>query len=143
MPLRGESLRELVHLKRRMNQLFDEMLQPDQTPQALPEFAWTPVADVYEGDTSYYAEVELPGVSIKDVEVTADQGLLKITGERKPQKELTREGVQRMERYFGRFLREFSFPEPLESEKIEASLADGLLMIKIPKRKVRRSVRVD
>jgi HSP20 family protein len=143
MPLRGESLRELVHLKRRMNQLFDEMLQPDQTPQALPEFAWTPAADVYEDEAFYYAEVELPGVSIQDVEVTVDQGLLRISGERKPQKELTREGVQRMERYFGRFLREFSFPEALHSEKVHASLADGLLLIKIPRRITRRSVRVD
>ena len=143
MPLRGESLRELVHLKRRMNQLFDEMLQPDQTPQVLPEFAWTPVADVYEDEDHYYTEVELPGVSIQDVEVTADQGLLKVSGERKPQKELTREGVQRMERYFGRFLREFSFPEPLDSDKVHASLTDGLLLIKIPKRNIRLSVRVD
>jgi HSP20 family protein len=143
MPLRGESLRELVHLKRRMNQLFDEMLLPDQTPQVLPEFAWTPVADVYEDEAHYYTEVELPGVSIQDVEVTADQGLLKVSGERKPQKEMTREGVQRMERYFGRFLREFAFPEPLDSDKVHASLADGLLLIKIPKRNIRRSVRVE
>lgn len=143
MPIRGESLRELVYLRRRMNQLFDEMLQPDKTPQTLPDYTWTPAADVFEDEIGYFAEVELPGVTISDVEVTAEGNLLRISGERRPQKELTREGVQRMERYFGRFLREFSFPEPLDSERIQASLSDGLLVIKIPKNGGKRSIRVE
>lgn len=143
MPIRGESLRELVYLKRRMNQLFDEMLQPDKAPQSLPDYTWTPAADVYEDEECYFAEVELPGVTIGDVEVTAERNLLKIAGERRPQKEMTREGVQRMERYFGRFLREFSFPGPLDSARVEASLSDGLLVIKIPKNGGRRTIRVE
>jgi HSP20 family protein len=143
MPARGESLRELVYLRRRMNQLFDEMLQPDQPPQALPEYTWTPSADVYEDESAYYAEIELPGVAIEAVALTVEGSLLRVAGERVPQKEMTREGVQRMERYFGRFLREFSFPEVLDSEKVDASLTDGLLLIKIPKKVSRRSIRVE
>ena len=81
MPIRGESLRELVYLRRRLNQMFDEMLQPDKAPQALPDYTWTPAADVYEDEVFYFAEVELPGVTIGDVEVTAESNLLRIAGE--------------------------------------------------------------
>jgi HSP20 family protein len=142
MTSRNEWLREMSNLQRRMNQLFEGMLQPDQTPQALPEYNWTPQADVYEDDQNFYVEVELPGVQIEEVEVTCEGNVLRVKGQRKPLVELTRESVQRIERYFGPFLREFTFPEPLDTENITASLKAGVLMLTIPRTDQRRSIRV-
>jgi HSP20 family protein len=133
MGAKGESLRELVQLQRKMNQLFEEMLQPDRPHQAFPDYTWVPAADVYEDTGNYFLEMELPGVQIGDVEMICEGNLLRIAGERKPLLELTRESVQRMERYVGPFGREFTFPEALDSTRVEARLQDGVLSVKIPK----------
>jgi len=137
MTVKGESLRELVQLQRKMNQLFEEMLQPDQPRPALPEYTWVPAADVFEDGGNFYVELELPGIQIADVEIVCEGHVLRVLGERKPLMELTRESVQRLERYLGPFGREFSFPEGLESAGVEARLQDGVLSVKIPKRESR------
>lgn len=134
MTVKGESLRELVQLQRKMNQLFEEMLQPDQPRPALPEYTWVPAADVFEDGGHFYVELELPGIQIEDVELVCEGNTLRVLGERKPLIQLTRESVQRMERYLGPFGREFSFPEALESSRVEARLQDGVLSVQIPKR---------
>lgn len=141
MGVKGESLRELVQLQRKMNQLFEEMLQPDRSHHAAPEYTWVPAADVYEDAGHFHVELELPGVSIADVELVCEGNVLRVTGERKPLMELTRESVQRMERYLGPFGREFSFPEALDPSRVEARLQDGVLSVKISKRD-RRPVKV-
>ncbi len=142
MPLKGEGLREMVHLQRKMNQLFEEMLQPGQTPQAMPEYTWAPPADVFEDKKSYFVELELPGVWIEDVNVVCEGNILRVSGERRPALELTRESVQRMERYFGPFLREFAFPEPIDADHVSASLKDGVLVVSVARKGRARSVKV-
>jgi HSP20 family protein len=142
MPTKGDSLRELMLLQRRLNRLFDDMLEPDKAPGTLPEFSWTPSADVYEDSANYFVEVELPGVDIDDVEVTAEGNVVRISGERKAAGEPSRQTVQRMERYFGPFLREFSFPDVIDSGRVAASLNDGILLLKIPRKDCRRSIEV-
>ncbi len=141
MGAKAESLRELVQLQRKMNQLFEEMLQPDRQHHAAPDYAGVPAADVYEAAGHFPVERELPGVSISDVELVCEDNVLRVTGERKPLMELTRESVQRMERYVGPFGREFSFPEALDPAHVEARLQDGVLSVRISKRE-RRSVKV-
>ncbi len=141
MGAKAESLRELVQLQRKMNQLFEEMLQPDRQHHAAPDYAWVPAADVYEDAGHYHVELELPGVAISDVDLVCEDNVLRVAGERKPLMELTRESVQRMERYVGPFGREFSFPEALDPAHVEARLQDGVLSVRISKRE-RRSVKV-
>ena len=137
MTVKGESLREMVQLQRKMNQLFDEMLHPERPAPTLPDYEWVPAADVYEDAGSFFVDIELPGVQIAHVDLVCTGNTLRITGERKPLLELTRQSVQRMERYLGAFGREFSFPEALEPEKIEARLENGVLAVRIPKREKR------
>lgn len=138
MPLKGESLRELSHLQRRINLMFQEMLQPEAGHAAVPVYVWAPSADVCEDETAFYIDVELPGIALDAVTVACDEGRLRISGERKPSRELSPETVQRVERYFGPFLREVAFPGPVEAKKVTATLADGLLTVTVPKKKVAR-----
>ena len=138
---KGESMRELVQLQKKMNQLFEEMLQPGRPHEALPEYRWVPAADVYEDRRHYFVELEVPGVQIDDVDLTCEGNNLRVAGERKPVMELTRESVHRMERYIGPFGREFTFPEPLDPSKVEAHMEAGVLSVKIPKRH-HRSIKV-
>jgi HSP20 family molecular chaperone IbpA len=107
MTVKGESLRELVQLQRKMNQLFEEMLQPDQPRTALPEYTWVPAADVFEDGEHFYVELELPGIQIDDVESSA--GNASCAGERKLDGADPR--ACSAERYLGPFGR--AFPEAL------------------------------
>jgi HSP20 family protein len=143
MTVKGESLRELVHLQRRINMMFHEMLQPEEGHAAVPDFAWIPATDVSEDEGHYYADIELPGVAIENISVTCTAQRLKVTGERRPGKEISPSNAQRVERYFGPFAREISFPSPVESDKVKAELVNGLLSLAIPKKKnARKRVKV-
>lgn len=135
MPLKGESLRELTHLQRRINLMFQEMLQPESGHAAIPAYTWAPATDVCEDETAYFIDVELPGVALDQITVTCHEGTLRIAGERRPTRELSPDSVQRVERYFGPFLREVSFPGPVDPKGVDAQLADGLLRLTVPKRR--------
>lgn len=142
MTLKGESLRELMQLQRKINVMFEEMLQPQGTASPLPAYTWAPIADVYEDEKHYFVEMEIPGVTIDEISVTCESNVLTIQGERKPERTRSRENVQRVERYFGPFLRELAFPAPVDASKIKASLGGGLLSLTLPKKEHKRRIHV-
>ena len=86
-------------------------------------------------EAAYFIDVELPGVALDQISVTCHEGTLRIAGERRPSRELSPDSVQRVERYFGPFLREVSFPGPVDPKGVEAQLADGLLRLTVPKKR--------
>jgi HSP20 family protein len=143
MPVRGESFREMVHLQRRVNSLFEEMLQPGTAPAQIPEYSWSPATDIYEDEKSFYIEVELPGVRMDEVEVTSEDDSVRVRGRRQSSREMTRETVQRIERFFGPFERSFQFPAPVTGSKILARLEHGVLSLKVPKASPRRRIRIE
>ena len=135
MAVKGESLRELMHLQRRINVMFHEMLQPEEGHAAIPDFAWVPATDVSEDEGHYYVDLELPGVAIEDITVTCEAQRLKVSGERRSLRELSPSNAQRVERYFGPFAREISFPAAVEQALVKVELANGLFSLAIPKKK--------
>ena len=96
-----------------------------------------------DDEKDYYVEVELPGVRLEDVEVTTDEATVRIRGRRESSREMTRETVQRIERFFGPFERSFQFPSPVNGSKIHAKLDNGVLSLKIPKARARRRIPID
>jgi HSP20 family protein len=77
--------------------------------------------------------VDLPGVGIDDVEITFQDGLLTIQGDRHDAHDSSEEKVHRVERRFGPFLRSITLPSHIEANAIEASAKDGVLQILMPK----------
>jgi len=142
MAMKGDSLRELVHLKHRMNSLFQEMLQPGNERAPEPVYTWTPVTDIFEDREAYHLEVEIPGVPMQEIHVTCLGNTLTISGERRILKEITKETVQRMERYFGPFHRDLTFPVPVDGDGIEAEYGQGVLTLRVPKKETRRKIEV-
>ena len=93
--------------------------------------AFTPLADVEETDEAYVAEIELPGVAIDDLSVEVAGRRLTVTGERK---EKERVGIlRRRTRTVGRFHYEVVLPGDVDEEAVEASLAEGVLTVQVPK----------
>jgi HSP20 family protein len=94
---------------------------------------WTPPVDISERKDAYLVTVELPGVKGSDVEITFEDGLLTIQGERHFAHDSTEEKMHRTERFYGAFRRSITLPSHVEADKIEASAQDGLLQIMVPK----------
>jgi len=91
-----------------------------------------PAVNTWEDETAVYAEAELPGLAMGDIEVTVMGDELTIKGERK---DLEKEGAtyHRRERGVGIFSRVLRLPVQIDADKVEATLRDGVLTIKLPK----------
>ena len=94
---------------------------------------WAPAVDIIEEKDRFVLRADLPGVERDDINVTMDDGVLTIAGERRAESREEAEGVQRFERTTGRFLRRFSLPETADAEGITASSANGILEVVIRK----------
>ena len=120
-----------------------------QLDRALGEVAngatvsWIPHVDVHEEAERFVVAADLPGVEGKDIEITAEQGVLTIKGERRSQKESSKDGYARVERATGTFLRRFTLPESVDAEAIKATHVNGVLAISIPKRPTEQPRRIE
>lgn len=95
--------------------------------------AWSPLLDVEETDDAFTLHVEIPGVKPEDVEVSLEESVLTIEGERSFYDERASESFRRVERRFGRFHRAVRLPDRVDGDRVEARYADGLLTIVVPK----------
>lgn len=94
--------------------------------------AWPPAVDIFEREDDYLVDVELPGVRVEDIEITVEDGLLTIHGERTFAHDQF-DKVHRVERRFGPFSRSITLPSHVKSDTIDASVQDGVLMVRVPK----------
>ncbi len=93
----------------------------------------SPAIDVFEEDNAVVVKAELPGMKKQDISVELNNGILKITGEKKREEKVEKKDYYRTERSLGSFERRISLPAETEVDKAKASFKDGLLEIKIPK----------
>ncbi len=95
--------------------------------------AWVPAVDVQETDKSFVFTAELPGLTKDDVEITLEDNLLTISGERTLDEKEQGDTYHRIERAYGKFARSFSLPAQVDNSKVDAKFDHGLLKIEIPK----------
>lgn len=110
--------RELEDVQSRLNRLFGE---------------WEPPVDVQETEKEYLIKAELPEVKKEDVRVEMLDGVLTIEGERKQEKEEKGKKFHKVERSYGKFVRQFTLPNEVEATKIAAEFKDGMLNVHLPK----------
>ncbi len=103
---------------------------------------WAPAVDITERKDAYLVAVELPGVGPDDLEITFQDGLLTIQGERHPAHDATAEKVHRAERRYGPFRRSITLPSHVMADAIEASAHDGVLQVLVPKAPEVRAKRI-
>lgn len=94
---------------------------------------WSPSADISETDKEYVIRAELPAVKKEDVQVTFEDSMITIKGERRQQKENKDEKYHRVESFYGTFERTFSLPDNVNSDAIRCESRDGILTVHIPK----------
>jgi HSP20 family protein len=93
----------------------------------------TPAVDVKETDSEYLMEVELPGLTEKDVEVKLENSLLTVSSSKSAAKEEKKNGYVIRERKMSQFSRSFVLPEAVDREKIVAEFKNGVLNLTFPK----------
>jgi HSP20 family protein len=120
------------NLKSEMDRLFDRLAEMkwDDLP-ALGE--WRPSMDISETKDSLVAKVEVPGMEQKDIQISLQENLLTIKGEKKQEKEEKDERYHRVERSYGSFIRSIRLPVAVDASKVVASFKNGLLTVTLPK----------
>ena len=94
---------------------------------------WMPAVDIEETETSFVFTAELPGLSRDNVEITLEDNILTVAGERSYTEEEEAKNYHRMERAFGTFSRSFTLPSQVDSSQVKAEFNEGLLTIAVPK----------
>jgi HSP20 family protein len=122
----------MTGLKQEMDRMFDRFFESkwDEFP-ALGE--WAPSMDISETKDSLVAKIEAPGMEEKDIQVSLQENLLTIKGEKKQEKEEKDERYHRVERTYGSFTRSVRLPVAVDASKVTASFKNGLLTVTLPK----------
>jgi HSP20 family protein len=116
---------------------IDRLVKPnwreldDGTTSAATE--WVPAVDIKEEDERFVIEADVPGVDPEEIEITMDDGVLSLAGNRRTESRTEREGYRRVERATGRFYRRFTLPDTADADAIEARFNHGVLLVSIPK----------
>jgi len=103
---------------------------------------WAPALDIAERKDAYLVTVELPGLKPEDLDITMEDGLLTIQGERHFANDSSEQKFHRVERRYGAFRRSITLPAHVMAEGIEASFEDGVLQILVPKAEEAKAKRV-
>jgi len=119
-------------LVNRFQKDMDRLFAAPQTTAA-DSGAWLPPVDIHEEANQFVLNVDLPGVDPKAVEITSEQGVLTIRGQREDSRAKAREGHRRIERISGEFQRRFGLPDTADVQNIKAKAVHGVLEITIPK----------
>lgn len=127
-PIAGSFLDDLPD---RIRQMFDGSLQMEPV-QAV---GWMPAVEIVDKPDALHLTAELPGMAAKDVDVSVDDGVLTLSGEKTEEKKEGAEDNQYyvFERRYGSFRRSFTLPSAVDIEKISAEFDNGVLKVKLPK----------
>ena len=121
----------IATLQREMNHVFENFWN------RVGQFEWPwgsgeAKSDVVETDKAIEVSIELPGMEMKDIEVTVNDDMLTVKGEKKIERQEEKKGYYLSERSYGAIYRTIPLPPGVDGEKAEASFKNGVLTIKLP-----------
>jgi HSP20 family protein len=126
--VRLNSGRELAAMEiDRLNHMFEDLYANGR--------AWAPAVDIYEtADREYVIKADLPDMKREEINVTFENNVLTLTGERKPEFDADNGKLHRSERAHGRFTRSFTLPSTVDGNRVSAAYKDGVLTVRLPQR---------
>jgi len=107
---------------------------------------WTPPVDIFQtGDHELVLKAELPDMSREDIDITVENFVLTVKGEKKLSSEVKEEQYHHTERRYGTFSRSFSLPQTVDSNRVAAEYKNGVLTVRLPLREEAkaRTIKVD
>jgi HSP20 family protein len=130
---RYDPFRDLLTFSDQLNRAFGQFTPISRRQEELGATGW-PAVNIYEDSEGLTLSAELPGVDPKAVDVRLENNTLTVSGERKLDKEETRDNYHRIESWQGTFSRSFSLPPTLDTEKVKAEHKNGLLRVFLPRK---------
>ncbi len=137
-----DPFRELRSLQDDVNRLFTTSFNRSGDNE-LMRGAWSPSVDIYENKDQIVLEAELPGMRPEDVDISIENNVLTIHGERKFEKKDEQDNFHRVERSYGSFTRSFTLPPTVTSENVDASFDNGVLKLTMAKREEAKPRRIE
>lgn len=131
-------------LQRSMNRLFEDVLRSSATPavgESGDVYSLMPQMNISETDKEFRVTAELPGVAEKDVDVTLDDDVLTIRGEKRLEKKEDKENYHVVERSYGQFQRSILVPHSVKGDQVQARVENGVLTIILPKNQTQEKTR--
>jgi HSP20 family protein len=129
--LRYEPWGVVARLQRHFDRALGDVANSSANGESLT--AWIPSVDIHQEAGKFIVRADLPGVEPKDINVTAENGVLTVSGERKFERTDEQKGTSRYERVEGRFVRRFTLPDNVQTDNIRARHSNGVLELTIPK----------
>jgi len=105
----------------------------DMQGEEVSNRSWVPPVDIQETTDGYRLVAELPGLTRDDINITLENNVLRLSGERKFEKDANKESYHRIERTYGQFTRAFALPQQVNPEGVQAAFENGVLTITVPK----------
>jgi HSP20 family protein len=140
---RYDPFRDLRSLQDEVNRLFSSNLSRTFDEEGIARGAWTPSVDIYENKDQIVLEAELPGMNREDFDLTIENNLLTLRGERRFEKKDEGDNYHRVERSYGSFTRSFTLPQTVSAEGATAEYKNGVLRVTLPKREEVKARRIE
>jgi HSP20 family protein len=137
-----DPFRELRSLQDEVNRVFNSGFSRSSDNE-LMRGAWNPSVDIFENKDQIVLEAEVAGISPDDVNISIENNVLTIHGERKFEKKDEQDNFHRIERGYGSFTRSFTLPSTVSSENVNASFDNGILRIELAKREEAKPKRIE
>lgn len=125
---------ELEKLHREMSRLFDNSLYLKDENGAFLPGSWTPAVDIVDQKDKVIAKFDLPGLKKEDIDISIENNVLSVRGEKKEDLDQRDGDVIRAERYYGMFYRAFNLPTSVDPQRVTAKFENGVLEIQVLKR---------
>jgi HSP20 family protein len=139
--IKYDPFREMRSLQDEVNRLFASTF--NRGDNELMRGAWSPSVDIFENKDQIVLEAELPGMKPEDVNISIENNVLTIHGERKFEKKDEGDNFHRVERSYGSFTRSFTLPPTVSSENAQAEFENGLLRLTLAKREEAKPRRIE
>ena len=123
----------VAYLNREPFSRFFESFFNEGQGEEVSNRTWVPPVDIQETADGYRLYAELPGLTKDDITITLENNVLRLSGERKFERDAKKENFQRIERTYGAFSRAFALPQQVNSEGVQATFENGVLTIHVPK----------
>ena len=141
--VRYDPFRDLRTLQEEVNRLFSTNLTRGFGEEAIERGAWNPSVDIYENKDQIVLEAELPGMKREDFELSVENNVITLRGERQFEKKEDTDNYHRVERSYGSFTRSFTLPQTVSAEGAIAEYKNGVLRVTLPKREETKARRIE
>jgi len=140
--VRYDPFRDLRTLQEEVNRLFSTNLTRAFDDEGIGRGAWAPSVDIYENKDQIVLEAELPGMKQEDFDLSIENNVITLRGERRFEKTDDTDNYHRVERSYGSFTRSFTLPQTVSAEGASAEYNNGVLRVTLPKKEETKARRI-